>query len=207
MWPIGLWRLIVFGLTVLHLLTCNIIWSTNSLRRAIGSARADQLRRADTQIKSHRSIKTVIYDPLPTFSLFSPLSLPLSFFTSAHNILTKSFFDGGISHDSRKMAARQGRERNREGQKEAEMETEELIKLIHLVGCEGRECQAEKISHSSFLNTLSESYQVTGCTWEPLRIKTDFSIITLSLSRGMWFVQASLWAKLWSSSPPWLGRG
>ena len=114
--PIGLWRLIVFGLTVLHLLTFNIIWSTNSLRRAIGSARADQLRRADTQIKSHRSIKSVIYDPLPTFSLFSSLSLPLSFFTSAHNILTKSFFDGGISHDSRKMAARRGRERNREGQ-------------------------------------------------------------------------------------------
>lgn len=48
---------------------------------------------------------------------------------------------------------------------EAEMETEELIKLIHLVECEGRERQAEKISHSSFLNTLSESYQVTGCTW------------------------------------------
>ena len=43
------------------------------------------------------------------------------------------------------------------------METEELIKLIHLVGCEDRERQAEKISHSSFLNTLGELYQVTGC--------------------------------------------
>lgn len=54
---------------------------------------------------------------------------------------------------------------------EAEMETEELIKLIHLVGCEGRERQAEKISHSLiFLNTLYESYQITGCILEPLRI-------------------------------------
>lgn len=31
---------------------------------------------------------------------------------------------------------------------QAEMETEELIKLIHLVGCEVRECQEEEILHS-----------------------------------------------------------
>lgn len=61
---------------------------------------------------------------------------------------------------------------------EAEMETEELIKLIHLVGCEGRECQADKISHSLvFLNTLHESYQITGCVWKPLRIKTALGLL------------------------------
>lgn len=43
------------------------------------------------------------------------------------------------------------------------METEELIKLIHLVGCEDRERQAEKILHSLiFLNRHYESYQITG---------------------------------------------
>lgn len=45
---------------------------------------------------------------------------------------------------------------------EAETETEELIKLIHLVGSEGRERQAEEISHSLFFNTLHESYRITG---------------------------------------------
>lgn len=54
---------------------------------------------------------------------------------------------------------------------EAEMETEELIKLIHLVGCEDRERQAETISHSLiFPNTLYESYQITGRILKPLRI-------------------------------------
>ena len=53
--------------------------------------------------------------PFPSF---------LSYFTSAHNILTESFFDAGISPDSRKMAPQRGRERNREGQAQAEMETE-----------------------------------------------------------------------------------
>lgn len=48
----------------------------------------------------------------------------LSYLTSAHNILTESFFDAGISQDSRKMAPQRGRERNREGQTQAEMETE-----------------------------------------------------------------------------------
>lgn len=103
-----------FGLTVL-LLTFNINCSTSSQRKPIGSAHLTQFRRADTQIKSHRSIKHVIYDPLPMFSFFLSPSLPLSCFTSAHNILTKSFFDGGISHDSHKMALQQGRERNHEG--------------------------------------------------------------------------------------------
>lgn len=57
---------------------------------------------------------------------------------------------------------------------QAEMETEELIKLIHLVGCEVRECQEreEKILHSLiFLSTLHESYQITGCIWKALTIK------------------------------------
>lgn len=169
------------GLTVLLPLTLNLIWSTNSLRKPIGSARSDQFRRADTQIKSHRSVKRVIYDPLPMFSFFS-LSSPPSYFTLAHNILTKSFFDGRISHDSRKVAPLWGRESVKAKCEEAEMETEELIKLIHLVGCEGRERQAEKISHSLiFLNTLYESYRITGCIMKPLRIQTDFLIITLLL--------------------------
>lgn len=63
---------------------------------------------------------------------------------------------------------------------QAEMETEELIKLIHLVGCEIRECQEreEKILHSLiFLNTVYESYQVTGCIWKALRIKIDLELL------------------------------
>lgn len=80
------------------------------------------LRSPNTQIESHHSIKSVIYDPLPMF--FPPLHLFLSYSTSAHNILTESFFDAGISQDSRKMAPRRGRERKREGQTQAELETE-----------------------------------------------------------------------------------
>lgn len=102
------------------------------------------------------------------FSFFS-LSSP-SYFTSAHNILTKSFFDGGISHDSRKVAPLRRRESVKAKCDETEMETEELIKLIHLVGCKGQERQAEKISHSLiFLNALYESYRITGCIMKPLR--------------------------------------
>lgn len=49
------------------------------------------------------------------------------------------------------------------------METEELIELIHLVGCEVRETPSKqgkkkkKTSHPLiFLNTLYESYQITA---------------------------------------------
>lgn len=79
---------------------------------------------------------------------------------------------------------------------QAEMETEELIKLIHLVGCEVRECQEreEKILHSLiFLSTLHESYQITGCVWKALTIKIDlgplnklFSLILL-LFMGLFY--------------------
>lgn len=99
----------------------------------------------------------------------SLLSLPLPCFISAHNILTMSFFDGGVSHDSRKVAPQRGKESVKAKCEEAETETEELIKLIHLVGCEGRERQAEKISHSLiFPNILCETYQITGCILKPL---------------------------------------
>ena len=51
--------------------------------------------------------------------------------------------------------------------KEAELETEELIKLIHLVGREGRGRRAGDASHSLvFPNALNESYQITGCVFE-----------------------------------------
>lgn len=84
-------------------------------------------------------------------------------FTSAYNILTKSFFDGGISPGSCKVAPQRGRKETVKAKcEEAETETEELIKLIHLVGSEGRERQAEEISHSLFFNTLHESYRITG---------------------------------------------
>lgn len=93
------------------------------------------------------------------FSFFS-----LSYFASAHNILTKSFFDGGISQDSCKVALQRGKGTVKaKCEEEAEMETEELIKLIHLVGCEDRERQAEKILHSLiFLSRHYELYQMTG---------------------------------------------
>lgn len=73
---------------------------------------------------------------------------------------------------------------------QAEMETEELIKLIHLVGCEVRERQEEKILHPLiFLNTLYESYQITGCIWKALRIKIDLGLLSnflvLLLFRGL----------------------
>lgn len=54
----------------------------------------------------------------------SPPHLFPSYFTSAHNSLTESFFDAGTSHDSRKTAPQRRRERKREGQMQAEMETE-----------------------------------------------------------------------------------
>jgi len=66
------------------------------MRKPTGAAFSNQLRKTDTHIKLHCSVKSVIYDPLPVFSFFS-----LTSFTSAHNILTKSFFDGSDSHDSR----------------------------------------------------------------------------------------------------------
>lgn len=63
---------------------------------------------------------------------------------------------------------------------EAEAETEELIKLIHLVGSEGQERQAEEISHSLLFSTLYESYHITGCILKPLSIyRLDVFLITL----------------------------
>lgn len=57
---------------------------------------------------------TSVHKKCNLWSITSVFFLSLSYFPSAHKILTKSFFDGGISHDCRKTAAR--RERKREGQ-------------------------------------------------------------------------------------------
>lgn len=63
------------------------------------------------------------------FLSFSPASLSPS--KSDHNILTKSSFDSGISHDSQRVI---GKWRSvKSNWKEATVETQEVIKLIHLV--------------------------------------------------------------------------
>lgn len=73
----------------------------------------------------------------------------------------------------------------------AEMETEELVELIRLVGCEvlvrrkktpSRRQKAKKNSHPLvFLNRLYESYQTTGCIFRIQEISGDFSTIPLPI--------------------------
>ena len=58
------------------------------------------------------------------------------------------------------------------------METEELIKLIHLVGYESPKHRGEGISHPLiFLITVYESYQIAGKIPEPLKIGGDLGLI------------------------------
>lgn len=108
---VGLQRLIVLGVALLLFLTCTLISRTSSRQKPTGSARCDHLRQADQIASSHK--KCNLWS-ITNVSFFS--SSPTLCLTSAHNILTKSFFDGGGSHDSRKVAAQRGRERKREGQ-------------------------------------------------------------------------------------------